>query len=65
MKIQNQKEEKTQIERRAYLEDPDWKLVPDNLVAGEDPWTSSLRGSLAPLGYVKVCLPVFLHLTAF
>jgi len=29
-------------------------LVADNLVAGEDPWTSSLRGSLAPLGYVKV-----------
>jgi len=29
-------------------------LLADNLVAGEDPWTSSLRASLAPLGYVKV-----------
>jgi len=29
-------------------------LLADNLVSGEDPWTSSLRGSLAPLGYVKV-----------
>ena len=30
------------------------ELLADNLVAGEDPWTSSLRASLAPLGYVKV-----------
>lgn len=29
-------------------------LLADNLLAGEDPWTASLRGSLAPLGYVKV-----------
>ena len=41
---------------RAYHTDLEWKLVLDTLVAGEDPWTSSLRGSLAPLGYVEVQL---------
>jgi len=29
-------------------------LVTDALLAGEDPWTSSLRASLQPLGYFKV-----------
>ena len=29
-------------------------LLADNLLAGEDPWTSRLRGDLTRLGYVKV-----------
>jgi len=29
-------------------------LLADNLLAGEDPWTASLRHKLAPLGYIKV-----------
>jgi len=29
-------------------------MLTDNLLAGEDPWTSSLRTRLAPLGYMKV-----------
>lgn len=29
-------------------------ILADALLEGEDPWTSSLRSSLAPLGYVKV-----------
>jgi len=29
-------------------------LLADNLLAGEDPWTASLRSKLAPLGYIKV-----------
>jgi len=29
-------------------------LLADNLLAGEDPWTTSFRHKLAPLGYVKV-----------
>lgn len=29
-------------------------LVADSLLAGEDPWSASLRESLAPLGYVRV-----------
>ena len=29
-------------------------ILADALLEGEDPWTSSLRSSLAPLGYIKV-----------
>eukprot|EP00092_Neocalanus_flemingeri_P025806 GFUD01027972.1.p1 GENE.GFUD01027972.1~~GFUD01027972.1.p1 ORF type:complete len:457 (-),score=93.79 GFUD01027972.1:300-1670(-) len=29
-------------------------LLADNLLAGEDPWTASLRHKLAPLGYIKI-----------
>ena len=29
-------------------------ILADALLEGEDPWTSSLRSSLAPLGYLKV-----------
>ena len=29
-------------------------LLADNLLAGEDPWTSRLRSDLTRLGYVKV-----------
>jgi len=29
-------------------------LLADNFLAGEDPWTASLRQKLAPLGYVKI-----------
>jgi len=29
-------------------------MLADSMLAGEDPWTASLRKSLSPLGYVKV-----------